>query len=63
MTNTRTSAYWQVTCQCGWRTHGTWEVVVAAVKEHARQTHGLEVSEAEVRAQAVPAGSQVSAAS
>jgi hypothetical protein len=48
------AAQWQVTCQCGWRVHGTKEVVVPAVQEHGRNTHGVELTEEQVLAQAVP---------
>lgn len=47
--------FWQVTCQCGWRTRGTKEEVVPAVQEHGRSAHGLEVSEDDVMGLAVPA--------
>jgi predicted small metal-binding protein len=50
-----TTSQWQVTCQCGWRVHGTKEIVVSAVKEHGRSTHQLELTEEQVMAQAVPA--------
>jgi predicted small metal-binding protein len=47
-------ARWQVTCQCGWRTNGTRPEVVRAVQEHGRTAHGMELSEEQVMAQAVP---------
>ena len=47
---------WQVTCACGWRTRGTRDEVVAAVREHGRSAHNVELSDAEVMAQAVPDG-------
>ena len=56
MTQNREAAiYWQVTCQCGWRVHGTKEMVVSSVQEHGRSAHQLDVTEAEVMALAVPA--------
>ncbi|MSQ14699.1 MAG: DUF1059 domain-containing protein [Dehalococcoidia bacterium] len=56
MTQSRDAAMqWQVTCQCGWRTHGTREQVIPAVKGHGKQAHGLEVSDEDVMALAVPA--------
>ncbi len=56
MTQNRDAAMqWQVTCQCGWRAHGTKEEIVPAVQEHGRQAHGLEVSDEDVMALAVPA--------
>jgi hypothetical protein len=45
---------WQVTCACGWRTHGTMEVVIRAVREHGRSAHGIETSDEEIIALAVP---------
>jgi hypothetical protein len=56
MESNQTAAQWQVTCQCGWRTHGTKEAVVVAVQEHGRTTHGIELSEEQVMAQATPVG-------
>jgi hypothetical protein len=44
---------WQVTCQCGWRVHGTKDVIVPAVQEHGRSALGIELSEEQVMAQAV----------
>ncbi len=44
---------WQVTCVCGWRTHGTRDAVVSAVQEHGRMTHDQELSEEQVMEQAV----------
>ena len=49
------AARWQVTCRCGWRTHGTRDEVVAAVQEHGRTAHQMELTEEQVMAQAVPA--------
>ena len=46
---------WQVTCQCGWRVHGTKEEVVRAVQTHGKESHGLELTEEQVMAQATPA--------
>jgi predicted small metal-binding protein len=46
---------WQVTCVCGWRVRGAKEEVIKAVQEHGRSVHGLETSEDEVMALAVPA--------
>ncbi|HEY3108312.1 MAG TPA: DUF1059 domain-containing protein [Chloroflexota bacterium] len=50
----REVARWQVTCQCGWRVHGTRDEIVAAVQAHGRAAHGLELSDEQVMAQAVP---------
>ncbi|HEY3079025.1 MAG TPA: DUF1059 domain-containing protein [Chloroflexota bacterium] len=52
----REAMRWQVTCQCGWRVHGTKPEVVAAVQEHGRAAHQRELSEEQVMALAVPAG-------
>ena len=49
-------ARWQVTCQCGWRTRGTRDQVVAAVQEHGRTAHGLALTDDQVMAQAVRLG-------
>jgi len=45
---------WQVTCECGWRTSGTREEVVANIQEHGRTTHHRELTSDEVMAIAVP---------
>ena len=55
MQNRDDAALWQVTCQCGWRVRGAKDVVVTAVQEHGRSTHALELTEAQVMQQAVPA--------
>jgi predicted small metal-binding protein len=39
---------WQVTCPCGWRTHGSKSEVVPAVIEHGRTAHEQQLSEAQV---------------
>ena len=44
----RSDAQWQVTCPCGWRTHGTKEAVVASVQEHGKTQHGQELTEQQV---------------
>src|SRR5262249_4010399 len=50
-TMTEAETYWQVTCPCGWRTHGTKAEVVAAVQNHGRDAHGVpETSEEQVMA-------------
>jgi len=55
MTQESGSQQWQVTCQCGWRTHGLRDTVgLAAVQEHGRQAHQRELSAEEVMAIAVP---------
>jgi len=47
------SAEWQVTCPCGWRGHGTKDVLVAAVQEHSRAAHASELTPAQVMEAAV----------
>jgi hypothetical protein len=54
MESSQTEVQWQVTCHCGWRTHGTKAAVVAALQEHARLVHGLVLTEKQVMAQATP---------
>ena len=56
MEGSQTANRWQVTCQCGWRVHGTKGEVVAAVQGHGKETHGQELTEEQVMAQATPAG-------
>jgi len=56
MESSEAASQWQVTCQCGWRVHGTKEEVVRAVQTHGKETHGLELTEEQVMAQAAPAG-------
>jgi predicted small metal-binding protein len=53
---THQEAQRQVTCPCGWRTHGTRAEVVAAVIEHGRTAHGQELTEAQVMDLAVRYG-------
>jgi predicted small metal-binding protein len=47
---------WQVTCVCGWRTRGTRDEVIAAVRAHALAAHGLTPTDDEIMAQAVADG-------
>ena len=49
----RSEAQWQVTCVCGWRTHGTKDAVVVSVQEHGVSAHGQQLTEEQVMAQAV----------
>ena len=44
---------WQVTCPCGWRTHGTQAEVVSTVQDHGRTAHAQELTEAQVMELAV----------
>jgi predicted small metal-binding protein len=46
-------AQWQVTCVCGWRTHGSKDAVVSDVQEHGRTAHGQELTDEQVMQQAV----------
>ena len=46
-------AQWQVTCVCGWRTHGTRDAVVASVQAHGRSEHGQDLTPEQVMQQAV----------
>lgn len=48
MTDEMNEGQWQVTCVCGWRTHGTRSQVIAAVQEHGRSAHTQELTEAQV---------------
>jgi hypothetical protein len=48
MTSTDQEPLWQVTCPCGWRTHGTKTEVVTAVIEHGRSAHDQQLTEADV---------------
>ena len=45
---------WQVTCECGWRTSGTQEEVVANIQEHGRTAHDRELTRDDVMSIAVP---------
>jgi predicted small metal-binding protein len=47
---------WQVTCPCGWRTHGEKAEVVTTVQEHGRTAHGQALSEQQVMELALPYG-------
>jgi hypothetical protein len=46
-------AQWQVTCVCGWRTHGTKDAVVVAVQDHGKTKHGQDLTPEQVMQQAV----------
>lgn len=50
------TAEWQATCPCGWRGHGTKDVLVVAVQEHSRATHARELTPEEVMEEAVRTG-------
>lgn len=49
----QSDAQWQVTCPCGWRTHGTKDAVVASVQEHGKTEHGQQLTEQQVMELAV----------
>jgi predicted small metal-binding protein len=53
MTTTEPEALWQVTCPCGWRTHGTKSEVVDSVIEHGRSAHEQQLTEDDVMKLAV----------
>lgn len=40
----------EVTCRCGWITHGTKAGVIKAIQEHARTEHSLTVTPQQIRA-------------
>ena len=48
MQETEQESMWQVTCPCGWRTHGTRPEVVAAVIEHGQAAHDQALTEDQV---------------
>lgn len=53
MQSNDSTAQWQVTCVCGWRTLGTKDNVVTAVIEHGREVHDKETTEEQAMAGAV----------
>jgi predicted small metal-binding protein len=44
-----------VRCDCGWRFEGDEAELIAAVQEHGRNTHGMEVTAEQALAMAEPA--------
>lgn len=44
-----------VNCDCGWSFRGLEDEVVAAVQQHAREVHSMEVTREQALAQARPA--------
>ena len=52
------NALWQVTCPCGWRTHGSKAAVVAAVMEHGRTAHGQQLTEEQIMDLAIRYGEE-----
>ncbi len=44
-----------VTCDCGWSFTGPEDDLVAAVIQHGKEVHGLEVTREQALAQATPA--------
>lgn len=44
----QTARQWQVTCACGWRTHGTKGEVVVSVQAHAVSAHAQQLTEEQV---------------
>jgi hypothetical protein len=45
---------WTVTCECGWSFRGSEDALVAAIQQHGRDVHGIEVTRDEALAQARP---------
>ncbi len=45
----------KVSCDCGWQVEGEDDELVAAVQEHGRAVHGMEVSAEQALAMAEPA--------
>jgi hypothetical protein len=46
---------WVVTCECGWSFHGSEEALVAAVQDHGREVHRIEITREQALGQARPA--------
>jgi predicted small metal-binding protein len=49
------TAEWYVRCDCGWEARALKDELVRLIQQHAREVHGLEVSEEQALAQARPA--------
>ena len=49
------TAEWYVRCDCGWKARAPKDELVRLIQQHAREVHGLEVSEEQALAQARPA--------
>jgi predicted small metal-binding protein len=49
------TAEWYVRCDCGWEAGAPKDELVRLIQQHARDVHGLEVSEEQALAQARPA--------
>lgn len=49
------TAEWYVRCDCGWDARAPKYELVRLIQRHAREVHGLEVSEEQALAQARPA--------
>ena len=47
-------AQWQITCPCGWRTHGPLEEVVTEVQEHSLTAHDEELSDKDAADSVIP---------
>lgn len=45
----------EVTCDCGWTARGPEDELIPLIQQHARETHGLEVSREQALAQTRPA--------
>lgn len=46
---------WQVRCDCGWEARAPKSDLVVQIQQHAREVHGMDVSEEQALAQARPA--------
>jgi predicted small metal-binding protein len=45
----------RVSCECGWSAEGEEAELIAAVQEHGRKVHGMDVTPEQVMAMAQPA--------
>jgi len=49
------TAEWYVRCDCGWEARASKDELVRLIQRHAREAHGLRLSEEQALAQARPA--------
>jgi predicted small metal-binding protein len=49
------TAEWYVRCDCGWEARASKDELVQLIQQHAREAHGLQLSEEQALAQARPA--------
>ncbi len=45
---------YEVSCECGWSYRGVEDDIVAAIQQHAKEVHGLEVTREQAMAQVRP---------